>query len=91
MCACMLSHVQFFTTPMTIAHKAPLSMRFPSQEYWSRLAFPSPGDLPNPGMDTWSPALQANSLPSEPPGKFGGSCSVVKAWNNQSPYLLYGF
>jgi len=47
MCAYMLSHVQFFATPLTIAQKAPLSMRFPSQEYWSRLAFPSPGDLPD--------------------------------------------
>ena len=56
MCAYMLSHVQFFATPLTIAQKAPLSMRFPSQEYWSRLAFPSPGDL-NPRIEPMSPAL----------------------------------
>ena len=46
-----------------------LSMEFSRQEYWSGLPFPSPADLPNPGMEPWSPALQADSLPSEPPGK----------------------
>ena len=44
-------------------------MRFPRQEYWSGLSFPSPGDLPNPGIELRSPALQADSLPSESPGK----------------------
>ena len=44
-------------------------MEFSGQEYWSGLPFPSPGDLPDPGIDPWSPALQADSLPSEPPGK----------------------
>ena len=44
-------------------------MRFSRQEYWSGLPFPSPGDLPNPGIEPWSPALQADLLPSEPPGK----------------------
>ena len=48
---------------------SPLSMGFSRQEYWSGLLFPSPGDLPNPGIELWSPALQADSLPSEPPGK----------------------
>ena len=47
----------------------PLSLEFSRQEYWSRLAFPFPGDLPNPGTKSGSPALQADSLPSEPPGK----------------------
>ena len=42
---------------------------FSRQEYWSRLPFPSPGDLPDPGLEPRSPALQADSLPSEPPGK----------------------
>ena len=55
--------------PWTIAHQAPLSMEFPRQEYWSGLPFPSPGDLPNPGIKPVSPELQADSLPSEPPGK----------------------
>ena len=44
-------------------------MEFSRQEYWSRLPLPSPRDLPNPGIEPWSPALQADSLPSEPPGK----------------------
>ena len=49
--------------------QAPLSMGFSRQEYWSGLPFPFPGDLPNPGIDLRSPALQADSLPSQPPGK----------------------
>ena len=44
-------------------------MGFPRQEYWNRLPFPFPGDLPNPGIESGSPALQADSLTSEPPGK----------------------
>ena len=44
-------------------------MGFPRQEYWSGLSFPSPGDLPDPGIEPGSPALQADSLPSEAPGK----------------------
>ena len=47
----------------TVAHQAPVSMGFPRQEYWSRLPFPSPRDLPNPGMEPVSPTLQADSLP----------------------------
>ena len=50
------------------AHQAPLSMEFTSKEYCSGLPFPSPEDLPNPGIKPESPALQAGSLPSEPPG-----------------------
>ena len=49
--------------------QAPLSVGFSKQEYWSGLPFPSPGDLPDPGIEPWSPALQAEALPSEPPGK----------------------
>ena len=56
-------------TPLTIDCQAPLSMEFSSQEYWSGLLFLPPGDLPDPGMGPWSAALQADSLPSEPPGK----------------------
>ena len=52
-----------------IAHQAPLSMEFSRQEYWSGLLFPSPGDLSNPGIKPRSPALQADSLPAEAPGK----------------------
>ena len=57
---------QLFATPWTRAHQAPLSMEFSWQEYWSGLPFPSPGDLPNPGIEPGSPALQANSIPPEP-------------------------
>ena len=52
-----------------IAHQASLSMEFSRQEYWSGLPFPSLGDLPNPEIKPGSPAFQADSLPSEPPGK----------------------
>ena len=64
-----LSHVRLFVTPQTVAHQAPLSMGFSRQEYWSRLPFPSPGDLPNLGIEPGSPASQADALPSEPPWK----------------------
>ena len=57
-------HVRLFETC-----QAPLSMEFPRQEYWSGLPFPTPGDLPNPGTEPGSPALQVDSLLSEPPGK----------------------
>ena len=52
-----------------VAHQVPLSTGSSRQEYWNGLLFPSPGDLPNPGIKPRSPALQAYSLPSEPPGK----------------------
>ena len=54
---------------MTVAHQAPLSMGFSGQEYWSRLAFSSLGDIPHLGIKPGSPTLQAGSLPTEPPGK----------------------
>ena len=60
-----------FDTPWTVAHHTSLSMGFFKQEYWSGLPFPSPGDLPNGGIEPRSPALQADSLPSEPPGDLG--------------------
>ena len=55
--------------PWTVAHQAPLSMEFSRQEYWSGLPFPSPGDLPEPGIEPESPALEADALPSELLGK----------------------
>ena len=54
---------------VAIVHQAPLSMEFSRQEYWSGLPFSSPGDLPDPGIELMSPALQVDSLPSEPLGK----------------------
>ena len=64
-----LSHIQLFATPWTVAYQASPSMGFSRQEYRSALPFPSPGDLLNPGIEPGSPALQADALPSEPPGK----------------------
>ena len=63
------SRVQLFATPWTVAYQAPPSLGFSRQKYWSGFPFPSPGDLPNPGIEARSPALQADTLPSEPPGK----------------------
>ena len=63
----LLSRVQLIAIPWTVACQVPLSMGFSRQEYWSGLPFPSLGDLPNPGIEPWSPALQADALPSEPP------------------------
>ena len=63
-----LSRVQLFATLWTVGHQAPLSMGFSRQEYWSGLPFPSPEDLPDPGIEPRSPALQADALPSEPIG-----------------------
>ena len=56
------SSVQFFATPWTVAFQVPLSKGFPRQEYWNALPFPSPGDLPNPGIESESPASVGNSL-----------------------------
>ena len=64
-----LSCVRLFATPWTVVFQAPLSMAFSRQYYWGGLPFPFPGDLPNPGIEPGSPALQTHALPSEPPGK----------------------
>ena len=64
-----LSRVRLFVTLWTVAYKAPPSMGFSRQEYWSGLPFTSPGDLPDPGIEPRSPAFQADALPSKPPGK----------------------
>ena len=55
-----------FVTPWTVAHQAPPPMGFPRKEYWSGLPFPSPGDLPDSGIEPRSPTLQADALTSEP-------------------------
>ena len=65
----VLSPVRLFSTLWIVAHQAPPSMGFSRQEYWSGLPFPFPGDLPNTGIEPRSPALQADALTSEPPGK----------------------
>ena len=63
------SHVRLFVVLWTVAYQAPPSMEFSRQEYWSGFPFPSPGVLPDPGIEPGSPALQADALPSKPPGK----------------------
>ena len=75
----LLSRVQLFAIPWTVAYQAPLSMEFSRQEYWSGLPFPSPGDLSDPGIEPKSPALQADTLPSEPPGKSDLPREVLKS------------
>ena len=64
-----LSLVGLFVTAWTVTYQASPSMGFFRQKYWSGLPFPSPGDLPDPGIEPRSPALQVDALPSEPPGK----------------------
>ena len=63
-----LSRVRLFVTPWTVAYQAPPSMEFSRQEYWNGLSFPSPGDLPDSGIEPASPTLQADTLPSVTPG-----------------------
>ena len=88
-----LSRVQLFATPWTVAFQTPQSMEFSRQEYWGGLPFPSPGDLPDPGIKPRSPALQVDALPSEPPGKPYGFHIMDQIqedyrWVNSASYLL---
>ena len=76
-----LSRVWCFATPWIIAYQASLSMEFSRQEYWSRLPFPSPGNLSDPGIEPSSSAVQADSLLSEPQGKL--------KWKSLSPVQLF--
>ena len=74
-----LSRVRLFATPWTVAHQASSSMGFSRQEYWSGLPFPSPGDLPNPGIEPRSPTLQAEALTSD-------TREAIKLWINGYMY-----
>ena len=75
-----LSRVQLFATPWTVTYQASPSMGFSRQEYWSGLPFPSPGDVPDPGIEPGSPPLEVDALTSEPPGKpLNGPESVTLA------------
>ena len=76
----LLNFVRLFVTPWAVAHRAPLSMEFSRQECWGGLLFPSPGDLPNPRIKPESPALQADSLPSEPQG-------IPLMWRIRNPWV----
>ena len=73
-----LNCARLFVTPWTVAYQAPLSVGFSRQEYWSGLPFPSPGDLPYPGIEPRLPTLQADALTSEPPGKLSVSVVIHK-------------
>ena len=73
----MLSYLVFVAT-WTVAHQAPLSMEFSRQEYWSGLPFPSPGDLPYPGIKLASPAFAGGFFTTVPPGKpHPGICKPI--------------
>ena len=67
-CLYMLSHVRLFVNTWTVAHRAPLSMGFSRQAYWTGLSFPSPGDLLDPGIEPASPELAGRFFTTEPPG-----------------------
>ena len=69
MCTQLHSCVCLFATPWTVAHQVPLFMEFSRQEYWSGLPFPTPGDLPDLGIEPMSPALAGGFFTAEPPGK----------------------
>ena len=75
-------------TPWTVARQAPLSKGFPRQDYWSGLPFPSPGDLPDPGVEPKSPTLQADSLPTETQGSPQGACGEKKQVDSPCVSLL---
>ena len=75
--AWVLSHVWLFVAPWTINCQAPLSMGFPRQEYWHGLPFPSPGDLPDPGIEPRSPASPALAADSLPPCHLGSPSTEV--------------
>ena len=92
-CVChvvgMLSRVQLFVIPWTVAHEAALSMEFSRQEYGSGLPFIVPRDLPDPGIEAGSPALQADSLPCEPPGQLKGASDWVPYLDCQPFYSCF--
>ena len=89
----VLSCVRLFATPWTVAFQAPLSVGFSRQDYWSGLPFPTAGDLPNPGVETTSPALAGGFFTTEPPGKqtlFLTSCPSYFSWQEGSDSILCG-
>ena len=83
----LLSYIQLFVTPWTVAYQAPPSMGFSRQEYWSGLPFPSLGDLHNPGIEPRFPALEAGALTSEPPGKLIAICKRIKLEHFLIPFI----
>ena len=79
----LFSRVRLLATSWTAAHQAPLSMGFSRQEYWSELPCPSPGDLPNPGIESGFPTLEADALTFEPPGKNEGGVLIIQQSDTQ--------
>ena len=75
----------FLATPWTVTLQAPLSVEFSRQEYWSGLPFPSPGDLPDPGMEPMSSALAGEFFTTEPPGKSFSSNYLTPLWKISWP------
>ena len=75
----------WFATPWTVAHLAPLSMGFSRQEYSSGLTFPSPGELPNPGIEPVSPGLASGFFTTEPPGRSLETCIYFVFFPRISP------
>ena len=106
MCECMLSCVQLFVTPGTVAHQAPLSMGLPRQEYWSRLPFPPPGDLPDPGIkpsvfcigrqilhlctNLTKPLTHVSIMRTELTAGHPVGSGEVLSWGNYHPALVMG-
>ena len=84
----LLSRAGLFATPWTVACQASLSMGFSRQEYWSGLPFPSPGALPNPGIKPEFPALQADSLPSEPQGSPSPQKCIIIQTQKSTYYVI---
>ena len=98
-CVCALNRVRLFETPKTIARQAPLSVEFSRQEYWNRLSFPPPGDLPDPEREpgsSASPALAGGFFTTAPTGKpqvpdvqhyNSVSCTLQKDHYHESSYI----
>ena len=82
-----------FLTPWNVAHPNPRSIEFPRLEYWSRLQFPSPGNLLDPGLETWPPGLQVDSLPmshlGSPVRSNGRHKRLPVKVDNKSKHLIY--
>ena len=86
-----LSRVRLFATPWTVTYQASPSMGFSRQEYWSGLPFPSPTDLPDPGIEPGSPALEADTLTSEPPGKPMEEAMVIQSKLREENFFSFFF
>ena len=87
---CCLSSAKFFCGLMDWSPPGPLSMGFPRQEYWSRLPFASPGDLPDPGIEPMSPALEGGFFTTEPPGRpiQANTLLYFQSITSQNPVLV---